>query len=130
MQRDWLDSIAWPQLGVGVLAGVILQIVVGLLLALLRQPSASGLGLVLANLCIGVAGFGIAWWLWPRRDEKSLWLNSALAGLVCAFISLIASALVSSGGTSLVGILLLFVGYVLFALLGSVLVHLLAPRCR
>ncbi len=130
MPRDWLDSIAWGQLGIGTLIGILLQAVVGLLLGLLRQPATSVLGLILANLCVGAAGFVVAWWLWPRRDEKTPWLNSLLTGLACASISLLASALVNPTDTSIGGVLLLFLGYALFALLGSFLTRLLAPHYR
>jgi len=130
VRGDWLDNVAWLQVGIGTVLGVVLQAVVGLLVGVLGQSATSVLGLSLAYLCIGIAGFVVAWWLWPHRERKSPGLNSLLVGLTCAFISLLFSALLSPAGTSTGGVLLLFAGYALVSLLGSGLVRLLAPRFR
>lgn len=130
MQRDWLDHVAWAPVGIGILVGTLLQLVLGLLLSIAGRSATSGTGLLLANGAVMVSGFTVAWWLWPRREEKSPLLNSLLVGLFCTFISLVASILASQGDASLLGVLVLFAGYSFSAVFGAIFALFLAPRLR
>jgi hypothetical protein len=117
--REWLDEIDWTGILIGVGVGTLLQAFLGLLLSIARLPVDTLFTFVFIDLSMTFAGFLSAWWALSKG--KPAIPNVLVVALLCAFISLTSSALINPGGIRIVGIIVLFVGYTIFATLGGLI---------
>jgi len=116
MLIDWFDSIIenWLGLLFGVIVGVGAQAALAIFSIVIGLPTETGAMFVAAELCVGLGGFIAG--LLARRVGL---VSSITVGVICAFVSLIASVWVNPKSASIMGVVVLFVGYGLMATLGG-----------
>lgn len=112
----WLDDLIdnWPAVLLGVAAGVGLQVVLAVVLTLIGLPMVTPGSFILAELSIVAAGFVVSW-----LAEGAHLVGSVAVGVICGFISLIASTYSNSAGISLFSMLVLLITYSGMAGLGG-----------
>jgi hypothetical protein len=126
--QQWFERMDWLGLVLGALVGIALSALIGLLFALLGLPAGGLLVFVLTEIAIGLAGLS-AGWLAASRDHSAI-LSGFATGLLCAFVSLVASVLVDPTGLNILGTLVLFVSYPAMAVFGAWGISSLVARSR
>jgi hypothetical protein len=115
-ERDWMDDLRVGAIGVGVVVAIAAQ-VAGALLVL--RPLALGSGLVavgLVALCVLGGAFCTAW-----KAQRSPLANGLICALLCASVSLVATAAQTPAALNLANTAFLFGCFAALGLLGGVL---------
>lgn len=126
--QQWFERMDWLGLLLGTLVGIILSALIGFLFALFGLPADGFLVFILTEIAIGLAGL-FTGWLAALRDHSAT-LSGLATGLLCAFVSLVASVLVDPTGVSILGTLVLFTSYPIMAVLGARVMGSLVARSR
>jgi hypothetical protein len=126
--QQWFEQIDWLGLVLGTLVGIALSALIGFFFALLDLPTDGLLVFLLTEIAIGLAGLftgGLA----VSRGNSAV-LSGLATGLLCAFVSLVASVVVDPTGVSILGTLVLFTSYPIMAVLGAWAMGSLVARSR
>lgn len=112
----WIDDLidSWPVVLLGVVAGVGLQLILALLLMVSGLPLVTPFTFVLAELSILAGGFAASW-----LTKRAHLVRSVSVGVICAFISLIASTWENAARVSPLSVLVLLITYAVMGGLGG-----------
>ncbi|MEM8529774.1 MAG: TIGR04086 family membrane protein [Chloroflexota bacterium] len=122
-QQDWLDVIRWKAVLTGVLLAVSLQVLFTLAIMVPLGLTLSWTAVALVELCIVVGAFIAGW-----RAQEGIFVNSMAAALVCAVVSLAATAVRTPADLNLFGILFLFGTFAIMGALGGLIAARLPGR--
>jgi putative membrane protein (TIGR04086 family) len=115
-ERDWMDELHFGAISIGVAVATVAQIVVALLVLRPLELRSGLVAVGLVALCILGGAFSAAW-----KARRGLLANGLVCALLCAGISLIATAAHMPTALSVANVLFLFGCFAALGLLGGFL---------